>query len=405
MATRIKIRRTVQAERGRVFSALTDAGRLREWLCDWAWTDSRAGGHYILRWNTGYEARGSWVEVDPPAGLTLVWQGTGEPGPTLVRWRLQETGAGTAVTLEHSGFGSGPRWGPSYAEAKEGWTAALENLQSTLQEGVDLREVRRPFLGVLLDTLSAERVKNENIATTTGIYITGVVPEGAAEAAGIQSGDVIVGIGRWEVSDFNSLAGALQASRAGDTVAVELVRGRKRLTVQATLRGREQAEVPADLAAAVAQLRERQAQWNGKLAEATTSLNEEEAGRAPAEGEWSVKQVLAHLSGSERSLQERIALTVAGHWLEGNPDPALFLDRNAAVLAIEPTLAGLLARFSRDMEETALLLEHFSEAARADRYRCRQVARLVLDYFGGHTEGHITQVQETVAAVRGQAGG
>ncbi len=405
MPAKIRIKRAVQAERGRVFAALTDAGRLREWLCDWAWSDSRPGGRCLLRWNTGYEAHGAWAEVDPPARLTLVWQGSEDPAPTVVRWTLQDAEAGTAVTLEHTGFGSGPRWDASFAQAEKGWRDALENLQSTLHEGIDLREVRRPFLGVLLDGLTPERIREEKIATSTGVYVTGVVPEGAAEAAGIQGGDVIVGIGRWEVIDFSSLVGALQSLRAGDTAPIALVRGRKRLTVSATPKGREQPVLPADPAAAVAELRRRQAEWNQGLGDATASVSEEEAGQAPAEGEWSVKQVLAHLSVSERGLQEQVALTASGHWLEGNPDQALYPDRLAAVLAAEPTLAGLLARFSRDMEETALLLEHFSPAAQADRYRYRQCLRLIFEYSGGHTAGHITQIRDTVAAVRGQAGG
>jgi uncharacterized protein YndB with AHSA1/START domain len=400
---KIEIERTIQAKPEQVYAALTDAGRLQSWFCDWARTDPRAGGRFTFFWNTGYEAQGTFVHLKAPEGLGLIWQGLGEPAQTLVKIELEEKDGATEMELKHLGFGSGPTWKRVYAEAEKSWTKALKNLQSVLEQGVDLREALRPFLGVLIDNLDPERAKKEGIATETGVYVNEPVEGGAAEAAGIQSGDVIVALGKGEVTDFVTLTTALQAHQAGDTVDVELVRGQDKLTVQATLKKREQPDFPEDPAAAAAQVRERQAEYNKALVEATTGLNEELAGQSPEEEEWSVKRVLAHLAGTERGLHQYIFRICFGQRVEGAFDPAYAPDQNEVILAMEPTLEGLLARFARDQEETALLLENLSEATLADAFRYRQVLQAIHQFHTLHTADHIEQIRRAAKAVTGQA--
>jgi len=398
----IQLSRTIAAPRERVWAALTERNRLQSWLCDEARIEARAGGHYCFRWRSGFEAQGSVIEFAPQLKMTLGWLGVGEPGPTLVRWELVEDEAGaTTVRLEHGTFGSSPRAQAARFEAAEGWEKGLENLQSVLEEGVDLRQVRRPLMGVLLDNINAERAEREGIATTTGVYITNPVEGGAAEAAGIRKGDVMVSFGAYTLRDFSDLVAAMPVYKAGDKVAVGLVRGQERLTVEVELRGRPLPPPAESLPAACARLREGQAQAHTAIAAAAADLTAEQAGRPPAEGEWSVCEVLAHLSTSERDLQTNLLHLVVGFELTGDADFAVAPDRNAVVLALEPTLPGLLARFDRDMEESALLLERLSPQTVADRYRYRQALELVFNFLG-HTQEHVGQIQRTAEAVKGK---
>lgn len=396
----IRVKRTIQADREHIFTLLTDGLRLRDWFCHLAWTQPRPGGRYTLLWHDGREVQGTFIEVERPEKAALVWQEVGIPGPTLVRWELEEKEAGTEVEVEQRGFGSGPRWDAAFAEASQGWEMALENLQSVLEQGVDLREARRPLLGVSLEGMDAERAQKEGIATETGLYVTGVVPGGAAEAAGIRPGDVIVALGGYEVPAYGRLVLTMQRFRAGDTVTVGLVRGQERLTVQATLRERPMPEVPDEPVEAAKALRERYVQLRDALSEATAALSEEEAGRRPAPGEWSVKETLAHLSIAERGVHEYWAGIAVGLATEGEANPTVWPDRIAAVLAAEPTLPSLLSRLARDMEETVLLVEHLSTETRADRYRYCRIVQSALEY-PGHIENHLGQIRWTVEAVRG----
>jgi len=400
----VRMKRTLRADRERVFDLLTDGLRLREWFCDMAWTQPWPGGRYALFWRYGLEVQGTFVEVEQPEEVLLVWQGSGDPGPTLVKWELEEGKEGCEVEVEHRGFGRDPRWDAALAEAEKRWAAALENLQSILEEGVDLREARRPLLGVSLEGLDAGRARREGIAAEMGLYVANVVPGGAAEAAGIRRGDVIVALGGYETMDYGRLLAAMQAFRAGDTVAVEVVRGQERLTFQATLKERPVPPVPDEPMEAAKTLRERYAQLGAALAGATAGLSEEEAGRRPAPGEWSVKEVLAHLSVCERSMHEYWAGIASGLVTEGEANPTVWPDRLSAILAVEPTLSGLLSRLARDMEETVRLIEHLSAETRADRYRYRRIVRSALEY-PEHIEDHLGQIRRTAEVVHAQAGG
>jgi hypothetical protein len=193
----------------------------------------------------------------------------------------------------------------------------------------------------------------------------------------------------------------LQQRHAGDTVNAGLVRGQERLTVPVTLRGRPKPPDAGTLPEAVARLRAAQGQARAGLGEITAGLTEEEAGKAPAEGEWSVKEVLAHLSGAERDLQTNLMHLVVGFELTGEPDFSAALDRTAAILAAEPTSQGLQARFDRDMEETALLVERLSPLTVADKYRYRQALELIFNFMD-HTREHIEQIRRAAEAARGK---
>jgi len=397
--TAICLECTIAAPPEQVWAALTERNRLRSWLCDQVLIEARAGGRYLFRWRSGFEAQGTQVEFEAPEKLTWAWQGLGEPGLTLVRWELQAKGPGTHVRVTHTGFGRDPRSQTARAEAAKGWEKGLENLQSVLEEGIDLRQARRPLMGVLLDNMSVERAEQEDIATTTGVYIAGMVEGGAAEEAGIQEGDVLVAFGDYTLYDFADLVTAMPAYRAGDKVAVALVRGKEQLTVEVELRGRPMPPAAEPLPEAVTRLRDGQAQVRAALAEITAGLPSEQAARSPAEGEWSVREILAHLSSAERDMQTNLLYLVVGFELNGDPDFSVAPDRNAVVLALEPTLAGLLARFDRDMEESALLLERLSPQTVADRYRYRQALELVFN-FSNHTNDHVEQIRRAAEAVR-----
>lgn len=397
----IKVERTIRAPRERVWEELTARGRIQEWLCDQALIEARAGGRYLFRWRSGFEAQGTLVRFEPPQSLAYIWIGTGEPGQTLVEWELAEVAGGTQVTMTHIGFRRDALGQSSRAEAAKEWPGGLENLQSVLEEGIDLRQVRRPLMGVLLDGMSAARAEKEGIATTTGVYVTGLVEGAAAAEAGVKKGDVIVALESAQVESYNDLVGAMQPHHAGDTVNLGLVRGQERLTLPVTLRGRPKPPDPGTLAETVARLREAQGKARAALRETTAGLSEEQAGQAPAEGEWSVKEVLAHLSGSERDMQTNLLHLVVGFELAGEPDFSAALDRTAAVLAAEPTFQGLMARFDRDMEESALLVERLSPLTVADRYRYRQALELIFGFMD-HTNEHVGQLRAAADAARGK---
>jgi uncharacterized protein YndB with AHSA1/START domain len=383
------------------FEAVTKASELREWCSDEAWTELRPGGRYEVRWNQGYRGEGTFTELDPPRRASVTWRGTGEPGETAVVFTVEPKEGGAEVTVVHSGFGPGEEWDEAVVASDRGWGGGLENLKSTLETGVDLRLARQPFLGINLDQLTPERAAKEGIAAERGIYVLNTVEGSGARAAGLGKGDVIVALGGAETPGFAELGAALRAHQAGDVVGVELVRGQEQETIQVALGSRPATQVPDSADALADLLAEQYGRVNTELKAAVEGVTEEEADQQPAEGEWSVKQVLAHLSEGERAFHFLLVNMAVNGWLDTGPiSPDQILGRLKAVLAVTPTLQGLVDRFNTDEAETEAIIRRLSETTMAHKARFRRIAQFLV-YGPDHTREHIEQIKKTVAAVRG----
>jgi uncharacterized protein YndB with AHSA1/START domain/uncharacterized damage-inducible protein DinB len=384
------------------FEALTQASELREWFCDRAETEVRPSGRYEVRWNQGYRAEGRFTELDTPHGAALTWQGTGEPGETAVVFGIEPVEDAVEVTIIHTGFGPGDEWDQVLTEAEKGWANGLENLKATLETGVDQRLARQPFLGIYLDLLTPERAAEEGIAAEEGVYVAGTVEGSAAEAAGLREGDVLVALGGAETPGYEELGTALRAHSAGDEVELDLVRGQEREMVPVTLGTRPQTAVPdtaPELAQAVA---DRVQEVDTELKEAVEGLSEEEAEQAPAEGEWSVKEVLAHLSIVERDYQGLVAAMALDGWRDGGQHNLTVIPgRLAAVLTTTPTLEGMVDRFLADEAETVAFLRSLPEETVAHKARFYRIGQTIIG-LPDHTQQHIEQIKATIKAVRGE---
>jgi uncharacterized protein YndB with AHSA1/START domain len=384
------------------FEAVTKASELREWFSDQAWTQVQPGGRYAVRWNQGYICEGTFKKIDAPHRAVVTWRGTGEPGETKVKFtvKAQDEG-GVKVKVVHDGFGSGDEWDQAMAEAEKGWSTGLENLRSCLESGVDLRIARQPFLGIYPILLDAERAVKEGIAVEEGIYINGTLEDSGARAAGLGQGDVIVALGGMQTLGYQELNAALRSRQAGDVVDVELVRGQERETIQLTLGQRPQPDVPEapeDLAQFVA---DQYKETDAELKAAVEGVTEAEAGKRPAEDEWSVKQVLAHLSLAERDIQNYLTATALDGWLDGGQgNPSAMPGRLEAVLAIAPALDDLLARYFADEAETVALLRGLPEETLAHKARYYRIRQIVA-FLPLHVREHIEQIKKAIEAIRG----
>lgn len=384
------------------FQVLTETGDLRDWFCDAAWSDPRPGGRCALHWGQGYHVEGRFLEVDPPCRAVVAWRGTDEPGETMVTFQLEEHDDRVSVGVVHSGFGPGSEWDAAVAQAERGWETGLENLKSTLETGIDLRTARQPFLGINLDLLTPERAAKEGIAAQWGIYVEGVVEGSGAQAAGLRQGDVIVMLGGMPTNSFQELGTALRAHHAGDTVQVERVHGQERDTVAVTLGSRPQPALPDSLTALADRLAERQQEANEALRSALENVSDEEAALSPGEGQWSAREVLAHLSENERAFHMILSnLAVTGYLDGGAIYPDQLPGRLESIMVVTPTLQGLLDRFLTDEAETEAFVRRMPASAAAYKARFRRIALQILA-LPDHVEQHAAQIREAIQAVRGQ---
>lgn len=392
--------RSIAARPADLYRAFTSSTALREWLCDTATTSAHLNGHVFIGWNDGYYATGHFVELLENRVVCFTWQGRGEPAPSQVHVTLQPADGGTTLLLEHSDIGQGPEWGDKTREFDRAWGRSLENLESVVTTGEDLRVTRRPMLGVLLGTLAAADAARLGLASTDGVRLSGVVPGLGAEAAGLRQDDVIVAVDGLDTADVNGLRQALRGRAAGDTVTVEFYRDGARQTTPMTLAGRKVPDIPPTAAELATRVAERYARDEAALDVALSGVSDMEASYRPGPEEWNVKQVLAHLIQGERYNQQWIGELI-GDWEgaydgnAGNQEVRL----NATINAF-PTLADMVAELKRLNAETVALLQALPEEFVARRRTFWRLARTLLDESYSHIADHLNQMRAAVAAAR-----
>lgn len=111
-----------------VFPYFTDPEKLLRWKGIEAELDPRPGGIYRVNINGRDTARGEFVEVSAPTRVVFTWGWEAEgselpPGASTVEVTLRADGAGTVVTLRHSGLAASQQ-----GEHAEGWNHFLSRL-------------------------------------------------------------------------------------------------------------------------------------------------------------------------------------------------------------------------------------------------------------------------------------
>ena len=110
-------------------------------------------------------------------------------------------------------------------------TAAARPVQLTLRRGAGQPPSSTPargsgtWLGSVPDFTPVDR----------GVKLSGVSPGSPAEKVGMRAGDIIVGMGTFDIADLQGLTDALRAHKPGDTVPLRLIRDSKPVTVEVTL--------------------------------------------------------------------------------------------------------------------------------------------------------------------------
>ncbi len=129
-----------------------------------------------------------------------------------------------------------------------GFAVPTEIASSIMSQILDFGEVRRGLLGVRIQTIDAEMAAALETSATSGALITNIEPESAAEEAGLEVGDIIVGVNDETVDGAAELRNTIGLLRSGDTVDIKYVRGSKTRSTTAQL-GQQQtvASVGADL--------------------------------------------------------------------------------------------------------------------------------------------------------------
>jgi len=95
--------------------------------------------------------------------------------------------------------------------------------------------VRRGYLGINIQPVTGDIADGLGLPKDRGEIVSNVEPNGPAARAGIQRGDVIVRINGQEVTADNTLSFIVANQAIGRSIPIELIRGGRRITVNATI--------------------------------------------------------------------------------------------------------------------------------------------------------------------------
>ncbi len=124
---------------------------------------------------------------------------------------------------------------PSGGNAGLGFAVPSAIVKVVTDQIIDHGEVRRGQLGVIIDTLSPNDAEAMGLDAAGGAVVSEVLDDTAAEAAGIEPGDVIVNLDGEDVLDARDLRLRVGLAQPGRTVEIGIVRDGKRKRLRATL--------------------------------------------------------------------------------------------------------------------------------------------------------------------------
>ena len=107
--------------------------------------------------------------------------------------------------------------------------------RSIMMSLVEMGEVRRGFLGVIIGNLTAELVEKFALDHSHGALITQVMPQSPAEVAGLREGDVITRIGGKAVNGGSDLRLQISQIPPDSSVLLEVIREGETIEVPALL--------------------------------------------------------------------------------------------------------------------------------------------------------------------------
>ncbi len=148
----------------------------------------------------------------------------GNSGGALVNLNGELIGINTAIATRNGSY-----QGYSFA-------VPISLAQKVVEDLLKYGEVQRALLGIQIQDVDGKMAEEKGLKVTEGVYVAKVNEGGAAEAAGIAEGDVIVKLGDKSIASTSELQELVARNRPGDKISVTVIRNGKEKTLSATLK-------------------------------------------------------------------------------------------------------------------------------------------------------------------------
>ncbi|SFN86314.1 serine protease DegQ [Candidatus Pantoea varia] len=159
----------------------------------------------------------------------------GNSGGALVNLNGELIGINTAILAS-----SGGNIGIGFAIPSD---MAMNLAQQLIKYG----EVKRGQLGIKGTEMTADMAKAFNVDAQRGAFVSEVLPQSAAQKAGVKSGDIITSINDKPITSFAELRVKVGTTPPGEQVKLGLLREGKPITVTVTLEQSSQTTASAQL--------------------------------------------------------------------------------------------------------------------------------------------------------------
>jgi serine protease Do len=112
-----------------------------------------------------------------------------------------------------------------------GFAIPSNMVRSVLDAAADGGRIVRPWVGASGQAVTTDLMPSLGLKRPAGVLINDIYPGGPADRAGIQTGDVILGVGGREVNDPEALRFRIATRAAGDTIEFMIWRRERARTV------------------------------------------------------------------------------------------------------------------------------------------------------------------------------
>ena len=133
---------------------------------------------------------------------------------------------------------------PSGVSAGLGFAVPANIVRTVTEQIVEHGSVRRGQLGVMIQDVSPDAVEVLGLEAAKGVIVADVVEGSAAEAAGIQSGDIVLSLDDEDVVNAGDLRTRVGLANVGDEVELVVLRDGERKAIEATIGAARDADGP-----------------------------------------------------------------------------------------------------------------------------------------------------------------
>jgi Do/DeqQ family serine protease len=151
----------------------------------------------------------------------------GNSGGALVNLKGELIGINTAIAS------------PTGAFAGYSFAVPIDITKKVVNDLLNYGVVQRGYLGVFIRPINQQLLEEEELNVSQGAYVDSLVQDGAAIAAGIQPGDVIVEINDKDIISTADLLSAIAQQRPGDQVDITVIRDGNRRNIEVELKNQQ----------------------------------------------------------------------------------------------------------------------------------------------------------------------